>query len=206
MPAADRMPRWQPLALLVASAVALQPVMAAELPVYPDADTEKPCTTSGESPECAAKTFLLCSEKSIATCKLAGLTVQPDGSQHKSDGTLTGDAWTKPWVLTWTELLSVTHADYVVWQIEGLRDVVPGRLKGVPGSRRSLAGSHEMMIKMVNAKGEEERQSLFLAQKKGVWSATGFAKWRKGQSIAVCDKRKLGSLACRYNVPGLAEW
>ena len=179
---------------------------AAELPVYPDPDTEKACARGGESPECAAKTFWLCSEKSVATCKLAGLTVQPDGSQYKDDGTLIGDAWTRPWTLTWTELLQLTHADYAVWQIEGLREVVPGRLKGVPLSRRSLTGSHEMMIKMVNATGVEERQSVFLVEKKGLWTATGFAKWRKGEKIDACEKRKLGSLACRYTVLNLAPW
>ncbi len=194
---------WGLMALLVAATL---PASAAEPPDYPDADTEKPCTSSGESPECAAKTFWLCSEKSIATCKLVGLTVQADGSQHKGDGTLIGDAWTRPWTLTWTELLEVTHANYTVWQIEGLREVVPGRLKGVPLSRRSLTGSHEMMVKMVSATGVEERQSVFLVEKKGVWTATGFAKWRKGERVSACDKRKLGSLACRYTVPSLAPW
>ena len=183
------------------------PLTAAELPVYPDPDTEKPCASAGESPECAAKTFLLCSEKSIAICKVSGLNVQADGVQHKGDGTtVEGEAWTKPWTLTWTELLHVTHPSYTVWQIEGLREVVPARLKGVPGSRRALTGTFELMIKMVNAAGKEERQSIFLAQKKDVWATTGFARWSEGKPIAICDKRKLGSLACRYAAPGLASW
>ncbi len=180
---------------------------APEAPLtYPDSDTEKPCSTPGESPECAAKTFWLCTEKSVATCKLAGLTVQPDGAQHKEDGTVASEAWVKPWTWTWTSLLNVTHADYTVWQIEGLREVTQPRLRGVPGSRRPLTGSHELMIKMVNAGGDEEKESVFLIQKKGIWSATGFAKWRNGEIINACEKRKLGSLACRYGIPNLAPW
>jgi len=189
--------------LIAASAFAGQ---TAEPVVYPDPDTDKPCSTPGESPECAAKTFMLCSEKSIAICKLMGLNVQADGSQHKEDGTLVGEAWTKPWTLTWTQLLEVTHPKYTVWQIEGMRDVTPQRLRGVPGSRRALTGSHELMIKMVNAGGDEEKQSIFVVQRKGNWAATGFAKWRKGETANACDKRKLGSLACRYTVTGLSAW
>ena len=173
---------------------------------YPDSDTEKPCSTPGESPECAAKAFWLCSEKSVATCKLVGLTVQADGAQHKEDGTVASEAWVKPWTWTWTSLLAVTHADYTVWQIEGLREVTQPRLRGVPGSRRPLSGSHELMIKMVNAAGIEEKESVFLVQKKGIWSTTGFAKWRNGELVNACEKRKLGSLACRYAVTGLAIW
>jgi hypothetical protein len=197
------------LGLWLAAGTLSAPVRAGEPPtplVYPDSDTEKPCAAPGESPECAAKTFLLCSEKSIAICKLAGLNVQADGAQHKDDGTIVGEAWTKPWTLTWTELLDVTHPTHTLWQIEGLREVVPARLKGVPANRRTLAGTHEMMIKMINAAGEEERDSVFLAQKKGVWTTTGFARWRKGAAFNTCDKRKLGSLACRFTVPGLAPW
>jgi hypothetical protein len=180
------------------------PAQAAELPVYPDSDTEKACASAGESPECAAKTFLLCSEKSIAVCKVAGLNVQADGMQHKSDGTVEGDVWTKPWAMTWNDILHVTHPTYRVWQIEGLRELPPARLKGFPGSRRGLAGSHEMTIKMVNAAGKEERQSLFLSQKKGVWTTTGFARWNADDKpLVICDKIKLGSLACRYAVPRL---
>ena len=197
---------WAGAATILSGLISFSTVGAAELPDYADPDTEKPCARGGESPECAAKTFLLCSERSVATCKLAGLIVQADGNQYKDDGTLIGDAWTKPWTLTWTELLGVTHPDYAMWQIEELREVVPNRLKGVPFSRRNLVGSHEMMIKMVTAKGEEEKQSLFLVQKKGDWTATGFAIWHKGERVNACQKRKLGSLACRYTVPGLTEW
>jgi len=183
------------------------PLRAAELPAYPDSDTEKACDSAGESPECAAKTFLVCSEKSIAVCKIVGLNVQADGTQHKSDGTAKGEVWTKPWTLNWNQLLHVTHPTYNVWQIEGLREVTPARLKGVPGSRRGLTGAYELMIKMVNAAGKEERQSVFLAEKKDVWTATGFARWSDdGKLISICDKRKLGSLACRYAVPGVAAW
>lgn len=173
---------------------------------YPDPDTVKACANPSESPECAAKTFWLCSEKSIATCKLTGLNVQADGTQHKEDGTVAGDAWIKPWTLTWTELLAVTHANYRVWQIEGLREITPQRLRGVPGSRRVLAGTHELMIAMIDAKGEEEKESVFLVQKKGVWSTTGFARWHAGEAVNMCEKRKLGSLACRYAVTGMAAW
>ncbi len=191
---------------LVAACLYVLPLPAAELPVYPDPDTEKACASPGENPECAAKTFLMCSDKSVATCKLVGLTIQPDGGQHKDDGTLAGDIWMKPWTLSWTELLRVSHADYAVWEIAGLREVMPARLRGVPFNKRALTGSHEMMIKMVNAKGVAEKQSLFLAEKKGVWTATGFASWRGTDAINACERRKLGSLACRYTVPGLAAW
>ena len=173
---------------------------------YPDPDTEKACTTPGESPQCAAKTFWLCSERSVATCKLAGLTVQPDGTQRKEDGSVTGEMWLKPWAFTWTELLGVTHANYRVWQIEGLREITPQRLHGVPGSRRPLTGSYELMINMVDAGGAEEKQSVFLAERKGVWAATGYARWRAGEPVNTCEKRKLGSLACRYTVTGMAPW
>ncbi len=188
-------------------ALVAMPLKAAELPAYPDPDTEKACDSSGESPECAAKTFMVCSEKSIAVCKIVGLNVQADGTQHKSDGTAEGEVWTKPWTLSWNQLLHVTHPTYSVWQIEGLREVTPARLKGVPGSRRGLTGTFELMIKMVNAAGKEERQSVFLAEKKDVWTATGFARWSDdGKLISICGKRKLGSLACRYAVPGVAAW
>lgn len=193
------------LGLAVAVAYAA-PLPAAELPAYPDSDTVKVCASVGESPECAAKTFLMCSDKSVATCKLVGLTIPPDGTQRKDDGTLLGDAWNKPWTLTWTELLRFTHPDYTVWQIEGLREVVQSRLRGVPYSRRALAGSHEMMIKLMDAKGVGEKQSMFFVQKKGVWTATGFAQWRGPDIINGCDKRKPATLACRYGVPSLAPW
>jgi hypothetical protein len=179
---------------------------AAELPAYPDPDTEKACVSPGESPQCAAKTFLMCSEKSVATCKLIGLTIQPDGAQHKDDGSVAGDTWNKPWTLSWTELLRVTHPDYAVWQIEGLREVAPPRLRGVPGSKRGLAGTHELMIKMVNGKGQAEKQSVFFAQKKGVWNVTGFAIWRGNELLSTCAKRKGNPLNCRYAVPGLSPW
>lgn len=185
-------------------AFAVSTAFAADLPDYPDPDTEKRCESPGESPECAAKTFVLCSEKSVATCKLVGLDVQPDGTQHKEDETLAGDAWTKPWTLPWAELLSVTYPDYRVWEIAGLREVTPARLRGV--ARRSLTGTHEMMIRMVDAKGQEEKQSIFLAQRKGQWMATGFANWRGGSFVSTCERRKLGSLACRYTVNGLSPW
>lgn len=191
---------------LIAGVVTAVALPAAELPVYPDPDTEKACASPGDNPECTAKTFLMCSDKSVATCKLIGLTIQPDGGQRKDDGTLAGDIWMKPWTLSWTELLRVSHADYTVWEIEGLREVVPARLHGVPFNKRALTGSHEMMIKMVNAKGVAEKQSLFLTEKKGVWTATGYAYWRGDDAVNACDKRKLGSLACRYTVPGLAPW
>jgi hypothetical protein len=148
----------------------------------------------------------LCSEKSVATCKLAGLNVQADGAQHKDDGTSKGTAWTRPWTLTWTELLNVTHPDYTVWQIEGWREVTSQRLRGVPGTRRNMAGQLEMMIKMADAAGKEERQSVFLAERKGVWSVTGFARWREGRNVTSCERRKLGSLACRHTVPGITAW
>ncbi len=182
------------------------PMIAAELPVYPDSDTEKACVSAGESPECAAKTFLMCSEKSVATCKLIGITIPADGAQHKDDGTVAGDIWNKPWTMTWTEILRETHPDYGVWQIEGLREVVSPRLRGVLSGRRGLAGTHELMIKMVNAKGQAEKQSLFFAQKKGAWVVTGFAQWRGDDVLSVCEKRKQNSLACRYGVPGLSPW
>ena len=193
------------LGLLAAVAYAA-PLLAAELPVYPDPDTEKACVSPGESPECAAKTFLMCSEKSVATCKLIGLTIQAEGAQHKDDGTVAGDVWNKPWTLSWTELLRFTHPDYSVWEIEGLREVVQSRLRGVPSGRRGLAGSHELMIKMINGKGEAEKQSIFFVQKKGVWAVTGFARWRGEEVLSACEKRKIGTLACRYNVPGLSPW
>jgi hypothetical protein len=175
--------------------------------IYPDADTEKACSAPGESPECAAKTFVACSEKSVAVCKLAGLNVQSDGIQHKSDdGSLAGDVWLKPWTLTWTELLGITHPTHTVWQIEGVREVSAQRLRGVPSSRRGLAGALEMMITTMDAAGKEEKQSIFMAQKKGAWSTTGFAKWRDDQNVSACEKRKLGSLACRYTVPSIAAW
>ena len=135
---------------------------------------------------------------------MVGLNVQPEGSQHKDDGTAIGDAWLKPWTLPWTELLSVTNAGYAVWEIKGLREVTPARIRGV--NRRSLTGSYEMMIHMVNAKGQEEKQSVFLAQRKGLWTVTGFARAREGQPVNMCEKRKLGSLACRYTVNGLVPW
>ena len=191
---------------LFAAFVYAAPLAAAELPVYPDPDTEKACVSPGESPECAAKTFLMCSEKSVATCKLIGLTIPPDGAQHKDDGTATGDLWNKPWTLSWTELLRITHPDYAVWEIEGLREIVPPRLRGVPGSRRALTGSHELMIKMVNGKGVAEKQSIFLVEKKNAWAVTGFAQWRGTDVLSTCEKRKPGSLACRYGVTGLAPW
>jgi hypothetical protein len=199
-------------ALIAAAALAVAITTAtgwaAEAPLtYPDPDTEKPCAGPGESPECAAKTFWLCTEKSITICKLAGLNVQADGSQHKEEeGTVVGDAWTKPWTLSWTELLQITHPKHTVWQIEGLRENTSQRLRGVPGNRRALTGSHELMIKMVDAGGAEEKQSVFLVQKKNLWSVTGFARWRGTQRINACERRKLGSLACRYTVPGLALW
>jgi len=177
---------------------------AAELPDYPDPDTDKPCASAGESPQCAAKTFWLCSEKSVATCKMVGMDVQPDGSQYKEDGSVAGDAWLKPWTLPWTELLNVTHANYTVWEMKDFREVTPARLRGV--GRRSLTGTHEMMIRMVNAKGEEEKESVFFAQRKGAWMATGFAKWRDGEFVNLCERRKWGSLACRYTVNGLTPW
>jgi hypothetical protein len=179
---------------------------AAELAGFPDSDTDKHCEKPGESPECAAKTFWLCSEKSVATCKLVGLDVQPDGSQYKADDTVEGDARTKPWTLSWTELLNVTHANYMVWEVRGFRELPKDRLRGVSWSRRALAGSHELMISMVNARGEAEKESVFFIQRKGVWLVTGFARWRGNDAITTCEKRKLGSLACRYTVTGLAPW
>jgi len=173
---------------------------------FPDSDTEKHCEKPGESPECAAKTFWLCSEKSVATCKLVGLDVQPDGSQYKADDTLEGDARTKPWTLSWTELLNVTHPNYTVWELKGFRELPKDRLRGVAWSRRSLAGSHEMMIAMADARGITERESVFFIQRKGVWLVTGFARWRGNDMVNACEKRKLGSLACRYTVNGLAPW
>lgn len=195
-----------PFPLAFALVVMATPATAAESTLYPDTDTDKPCTSPGESPECAAKTFWLCSEKSVATCKLAGLNIQADGTQHKDDGTAKGDAWLRPWTLTWTQLLEVTHPDYTVWQIEGWREVTGQRLRGVPGSRRNMAGALEMMVKMADAGGKEERQSVFLAERKGVWTVTGFARWREGRNVNACDKRKLGSLACRYAIPGIGSW
>ena len=182
------------------------PLPAAELSDFPDADTEKHCTSAGESPECVAKTFMLCSDKSVATCKLAGLNVQPEGTQYKDDGTLVGDVWTRPWTLSWTELLGVTHANYAIWEIKGLRQVVPGRLRGVPWTRRPLTGTHELMIDMVTAQGESEKQSVFLARKQGTWVATGYARWRDDEYIDTCERRKFASLACRYAIPGLLPW
>lgn len=192
-------------ALLASLAFAL-PAAAAGPTTYPDTDTDKPCISPGESPECAAKTFWLCTEKSVATCKLAGLNVQADGTQHKDDGTAKGTAWLKPWTQTWNELLAVTHPDYTVWQIEGWREVNNQRLRGVPGNRRSMAGDLEMMITMADAGGVQERESVFLAERKGVWSVTGFARWRGGRNVTACEKRKLGSLACRYTIPGITSW
>ena len=191
---------------LVADILYAAPLGAAELPVFPDSDTEKGCARPGESPECATKTFVMCSDKSVASCKLIGLTIQPDGGQHKDDGTLAGDIWVKPWTVSWTDLLGVSHAGYTVWEIAGLREVAPTLLRDVPLNKRALTGSHEMMIKMVNAKGVAEKQSLFLIERKGVWAATGFATWRGTAAVNACERRKLGSLACRYNVPGLAPW
>ncbi|MBY0510971.1 MAG: hypothetical protein K2P94_12585 [Rhodospirillaceae bacterium] len=192
---------WAVFAVALASAS-----RAADLPDFPDADTEKHCEKPGESPECAAKTFWLCSEKSVATCKLVGLDVQPDGSQYKADDTVEGDARTKPWTLSWTELLNVTHANYTVWELKGFRELPKDRLRGVAWSRRALAGSHEMMISMVNAQGEAEKESVFFIQRKGVWLVTGFARWRGNAAVTTCEKRKLGSLACRYTVTGLGPW
>jgi len=182
--------------------------LGAEAPLsYPDPDTEKPCAAPGESPECAAKTFVACSEKSIAVCKLAGLSVQADGLQLEGDEeTVAGVVWTKPWTLTWTELLDVTHPTHTVWQIEGVREVNTQRLRGVARNRRGLAGSHELMITTMDAAGKEEKQSIFLRQTKGVWSPTGYARWQEGRNVSACDKRKLGSLACRYTVPNIAVW
>lgn len=191
---------------LAVFAVALNSAHAAELPAFPDADTEKHCEKPGESPECAAKTFWLCSEKAVATCKRVGLDVQPDGSQYKDDDTLEGDARTKPWTLSWTELLNITHPQYTIWEIKGFRELPKDRLRGVSWSRRNLAGSHEMMIGMADAAGREEKQSVFFIQRKGVWLVTGFARWRSTDMINACEKRKLGSLACRYSVNGLAPW
>ena len=182
------------------------PAQAADQTVYPDTDTDKPCTSPGESPECAAKTFWLCTEKSVATCKLAGLNVQADGTQHKDDGTMKGAAWFRPWAQTWNELRAVTHPDYTVWQIEGWREVNSQRLRGVPGTRRNMAGDLEMMITLADASGMEERESVFLAERKGVWSVTGYARWREGRNVTACEKRKLGSLACRYTIPGITSW
>ncbi len=179
---------------------------AADLPVYPDPDTDKPCTSAGDSPECAVKTFWLCTERSVANCKTVGLDVQADGTQHRVDETVTGTAWTKPWTLSWTELLNVTHPGYSVWEIVDLREVTPQRLRGVSGGRRALAGSFEMLINMVNAGGDDEKESVFVTQKKGVWLVTGFNRWREGEAINTCERRKLGSLACRYTLTGLTPW
>src|SRR5262245_58919748 len=82
---------------------------AAPIGNYPDADADKHCEASGESPECALKTFWACTEKSVATCKKDGLDVQPDGVQLKDDGTIAGDVWLKPWAVSWAEILNVTN-------------------------------------------------------------------------------------------------
>jgi hypothetical protein len=63
-----------------------------------------------------------------------------------------------------------------------------------------------MMISMINPQGEEEKESVFFIQRKGAWLVTGFARWRGNTLVTTCQKRKLGSLACRYTVNGLAPW
>ncbi len=180
--------------------------LAAPIGDYPDADAETHCTSSGESPECALKTFWACTEKSVATCNKVGLDVQADGTQYKADQTMEGDVWSQPWTMSWAELLDVTNPAYTIWEVRGFRQIAPNRLRGVPSSRRGLAGTHEVMIGMVDEKGQELKQSVFLTQRKGQWMATGFARWKGADFINLCQKRKLGSLGCRYTVTNLAVW
>jgi hypothetical protein len=182
------------------------PVSAAEIDEYPDPDTEKACESPTESPECAVKTFWACSEKTVETCKLMGLEVQPEGKQRKADDTPEAVAWVQPWTLPWTELLAVTNPDDTLWEIKGLRAVVPSRLRGALRSPRSLAGTFEMMILTAKADGTEEKFSVYLVQRKGAWNAVAYARWQGVKSVDDCEKRKYGSLSCRYMVIGLAPW
>jgi hypothetical protein len=181
---------------------------AAPIGNYPDADSEKHCSAPGDSPECVLKTFWACNEKSVATCKKAGLDVQPDGAQHRDDGDRLGEIMLKPWTIEWSEILDITNPADTVWEVRGFREVVPRRLRGVAGSRRRLAGTHEIMIGMVSEAGEEVKQSVFVTQRKGQWMATGFMRWKgkDNQPVDLCQRRKLGSLGCRYTLTGLTPW
>lgn len=178
---------------------------SAELPTYPDAD-EKMCGTPNESPECALKTFWMCNEQNVDTCKMIGIELQPDGTQKRDDGSYAADVWRRPWTLPWSALLNETNKDQDVWEMRGIREVSHSRIRGLRRAPVPVIGAYEMMVYTADAGGVIEKTSVFVEERKGGWSVMAYARWRDEESIDPCDRKKLRSLACRYSITGMRPW
>lgn len=181
------------------------PAVAADLPIYPDAD-EKMCGAAAESPECALKTFWMCNEQNVEVCKMVGIELQPDGTQKRDDATYAGDVWRKPWALPWSALLNENSKDYDVWELRGTREVAHNRIRGLRRAPEPIIGMQEMMVYMVSKDGAIEKASVFMEERRGAWSVVAYARWRDEESIDPCDRKKLRSLACRYSITGMRPW
>lgn len=179
---------------------------AAEPTTYPDADTEKACGNPAESPECALKTFWMCTEQTVATCKAVGLDVAAEGAQRRDDGSAMADTWLRPWSMPWNDLLNAASADYDVVELRGTREVSNSRIRGLRRAPRSVVGATEMMVYLVDGSGTTEKVSVFMTNRRGNWSVIAYARWRDEESMNDCDRKKQGSLACRYIITGMSPW
>jgi hypothetical protein len=178
---------------------------AAELPTFPDADTEG-CANPNETPECALKTFWMCNEENVAICKMVGIALQPDGEQKKDDGGYMADAWLRPWSTPWSQLLNLASPDYDVWEMRGIREVSHSRIRGLRRAPTPVIGAYEIMIHMVDTDGVTEKASVFVEERKGSWIVLAYARWRNEESIDPCDRKKLRALACRFSITGMRPW
>ncbi|MGE4062233.1 MAG: hypothetical protein AB7E79_02600 [Rhodospirillaceae bacterium] len=177
----------------------------ADLPIFPNAD-EKPCSTPGESPECALKTFWMCNEQNVDVCKLIGIELQPEGTQKRDDGSYAGNVWRRPWTMPWSALINEASKEYDVWELRGIREVAHNRIRGLRRAPEPVIGMQEMMIYMVDAKGVIEKASVFMEERRGDWNVVAFARWRDEENIDPCDRKKLRSLACKYSITGMRPW
>lgn len=182
------------------------PTRAADLSPFPELDTERTCTMPTESPECTLKTFWMCNEQNVEMCALVGISLRPDGDQKEDDGKLLGDIWLRPWTRTWSELLGVANPDTTVWELRGIREVAHNRIRGLRRAPEPVIGTYEMMIYMVEASGVVEKVSVFVEQRREKWEVLAYARWRDEESFDPCDRKKLGSLACRFLITGMRPW
>ena len=180
--------------------------VAAEPRTYPDTDTERPCSTATESPECALKTFWMCTQQTVATCKAVGIDLPPDGPQRGDDGSLAADTWLRPWAQPWNQLLNSASREYDVMELRGTRDVSNSRIRGLRRAPRSVIGATEVMAYMVDAKGIIDKVSVFMTNRRGIWSVVAYARWRDEEGVNGCDRKKPNSLPCKYIITGMAAW
>lgn len=199
---------WSQGATLIFAAAVLAAAGAAgssELPTFPDAD-EKACAGATESPECALKTFWVCNEQNVDICRLVGVEIQADGAQRRDDGSHAGRVWRRPWTMQWSAIVNEAGKEYDVWELRGLREVAHNRIRGLRRAPEPIIGMQEVMVYMVDAKGVIEKASVFMEERRGAWNVAAFARWREGESIDPCDRKKLRSLACRYSITGMRPW